>query len=55
MQLYARHKEMKESLEKQLRELEEKKRRLESMSRPGTPGDNKGRNKSFPFRITEKK
>ena len=35
-ELYARHKEMKESLNRQAAELEEKKRRLES-GRPGTP------------------
>lgn len=36
LQLYARHKQMKEALEKQRLELEEKKRRLES-GRPITP------------------
>ncbi|KAJ3296400.1 hypothetical protein HK104_001628 [Borealophlyctis nickersoniae] len=35
-ELYARHREMKEQLEKQRMELEEKKKRLES-GRPGTP------------------
>ncbi len=35
-ELYARHREMKESLEKQRNELEEKKRRIES-GRPLTP------------------
>ena len=35
-ELYARHREMKEQLERQRVELEEKKKRLES-GRPGTP------------------
>ncbi|KAJ3189302.1 hypothetical protein HDU85_002930 [Gaertneriomyces sp. JEL0708] len=39
-ELYARHREMKEQLEKQRLELEEKKRRLES-GRPGTPDKGK--------------
>jgi septin 7 len=34
-ELYARHREMKEQLERQLQELEEKKKRLEA--RPATP------------------
>ena len=34
-ELYARHREMKEQLERQLQELEEKKKRLET--RPATP------------------
>lgn len=36
IQLYARHREMKEQLERQKRELEERKRRLEN-GQPGTP------------------
>lgn len=36
VQLYARHREMKEALEKQRNELEDKKRRIES-GRPLTP------------------
>jgi septin 7 len=35
-ELYAKHREMKDALEKQRMELEEKKRRVE-MGRPGTP------------------
>ncbi len=35
-ELYAKHREMKDALEKQRLELEEKKRRLEA-GRPGTP------------------
>lgn len=38
-ELYARHKEMKDSLEKQRADLEEKKRRIES-GRPITPDKN---------------
>jgi septin 7 len=41
-QLYARHKEMKEQLEKQRAELEERLRRLDS-SRPGTPSESGGK------------
>ncbi|KAG5462917.1 MAG: Septin-domain-containing protein [Olpidium bornovanus] len=36
-ELYARHKEMKEALERQRADLEEKKRRLEGGGRPATP------------------
>ncbi len=35
-ELYARHREMKDALERQRNELEEKKRRIEA-GRPGTP------------------
>ncbi|OZJ04950.1 hypothetical protein BZG36_01741 [Bifiguratus adelaidae] len=45
-ELYARHREMKESLEKQRLELEDKKRRLEG--RPGTP--EKSKKKGFGFK-----
>lgn len=45
-ELYARHKEMKEALERQRAELEEKKRRIES-GRPGTP--EKSKKKGFSF------
>ncbi|KAF8508505.1 septin AspB [Gautieria morchelliformis] len=45
-ELYARHREMKESLEKQRLELEDKRRRLES-GRPLTPTDKPGTKKRF--------
>ncbi|KAI9302200.1 Septin-domain-containing protein [Cunninghamella echinulata] len=45
-ELYARHKEMKEALEKQRSDLEEKKRRLES-GRPMTPEKTKKKGFSF--------
>jgi len=45
-ELYTRHKEMKDALERQRMELEEKKRRLES-GRPITP--EKAKKKGFPF------
>jgi septin 7 len=49
-ELYARHKEMKEALEKQRLELEEKKRRLEAAGRPVTPGStDKFKKKGFTF------
>lgn len=46
MQLYARHKEMKDALDKQRSDLEERKRRLES-GRPMTP--EKSKKKGFSF------
>ncbi|KAJ1310191.1 hypothetical protein OPQ81_006935 [Rhizoctonia solani] len=45
-ELYARHREMKEALEKQKMELEDKKRRLES-GRPLTPEKNNTKKKGF--------
>ncbi|KAF5374741.1 hypothetical protein D9758_000370 [Tetrapyrgos nigripes] len=45
-ELYARHKDMKEALEKQRLDLEEKKRKLES-GRPITPEKNSTRRKGF--------
>ncbi|KDN51503.1 hypothetical protein RSAG8_00048, partial [Rhizoctonia solani AG-8 WAC10335] len=45
-ELYARHREMKEALEKQKLELEDKKRRLES-GRPLTPEKNNTKKKGF--------
>jgi len=45
-ELYARHKEMKEALDKQRRDLEEKKRRLES-GRPLTPERTNNKKKGF--------
>jgi len=45
-ELYARHKEMKEALEKQRLELEEKKRRIES-GRPLTPEKQKKKGAFF--------
>ncbi|KAI8052896.1 Septin-domain-containing protein [Syncephalis plumigaleata] len=44
-ELYARHKEMKDALEKQRAELEEKKKRLEMGGRPVTPGSDKHKKK----------
>ena len=45
-ELYARHREMKEQLERQRIELEEKKARIES----GRPGEEKGKRKGFSLR-----
>lgn len=50
-ELYARHREMKESLEKQRLELEDKRRRLES-GRPLTPTDKPGVSVQFFFRCS---
>jgi hypothetical protein len=50
-ELYARHREMKETLEKQRLDLEEKKRRVES-GRPLTPDRNAVGLNSFPALIT---
>jgi len=48
-ELYARHKEMKKSLEKQRLELEEKKKLLETQLKAQTPENQK--KKGFPFKI----
>ncbi|ORX99589.1 putative cell division control protein CDC3 [Basidiobolus meristosporus CBS 931.73] len=47
-ELHSRHKEMKETLEKQRLDLEEKKKRLETVGRPITP-DKSVRKKTFGF------
>ncbi|KAI9294449.1 Septin [Neoconidiobolus thromboides FSU 785] len=47
-ELYARHKDLKEALEKQRMELEEKKKRLEAGLRPITP--DKSKKKGFAFK-----
>ncbi|KAK9718855.1 Cell division control protein 3 [Basidiobolus ranarum] len=47
-ELYNRHKEMKEALEKQRYELEQKKKKLEASERPGTP--EKSKKKTFGFK-----
>lgn len=46
-ELYARHREMKEALEKQRQDLEEKKRKMEN-GRPLTPDNNKNSVSFFP-------
>ncbi|ORY07358.1 hypothetical protein K493DRAFT_344100 [Basidiobolus meristosporus CBS 931.73] len=47
-ELYHRHKEMKEALEKQQYELEQKKKRLEADARPSTA--EKSKKKTFGFK-----